>query len=64
VTPAERDVIETAVRDLEAACDGTDHNRIRELTEALDKVTTPLAHRIMDASIQEALQSRRIEEVG
>ena len=64
VTPAERDVIETAVRDLEAACDGTDHNRVRELTEALDKVTTPLAHRIMDASIQEALQSRRIEEVG
>ncbi len=64
VTPAERDVIETAVRDLEAAFDGSDHNRIRALTEALDKTTTPLAHRIMDASIREALQTRRIEDVG
>jgi molecular chaperone DnaK len=64
VTPAEREVVEAAVRDLEAAFDGPDHNRIRELTEALDKTTTPLAHRIMDASIQEALQSRRIEDVG
>jgi hypothetical protein len=42
---------------------GTDYNRIRDLTDELNRVTTPLAQRIMDTSIKEALERKRVEDV-
>ena len=53
----------TAIRALQESKEGEDYNRIRDLTDALSEVTTPFAQRIMDASIQEALQQKRLSEI-
>jgi len=63
VDDAERAAIEAAIQPLEVAMHGTDYNRIRDLTDELNTVTAPLAQRIMDASIKEALEHKRVEEV-
>jgi Fe-S protein assembly chaperone HscA len=60
----ERLAIDTATAELEAAMAATDYNRIRDLTDALNRVTTPVAQRIMDASIKEALERKRVEDVA
>ena len=59
----ERAAIDAAITQLEAAMAATDYNRIRDLIDELNRVTTPLAQRIMDTSIKEALERKRIEEV-
>jgi molecular chaperone DnaK len=59
----ERARIEAAMAQLESAMQGTDYNHIRDLTEELNRVTTPLAQRIMDVSIKEALERKRVEDV-
>jgi molecular chaperone DnaK len=59
----ERAAIDTALARLEQAMQGTDYNRIRDLTDELNRVTTPLAQRIMDASIKEALERKSVDEV-
>ena len=63
IDAAERDPIDAAIAQLESAMHNTDYNRIRDLTDELNKVTTPLAQRIMDATIKEALERKRIEDV-
>jgi molecular chaperone DnaK len=60
---AERAAIEAALARLAAATQGTDYNHIRDLTDELNRATTPLAQRIMDTSIKEALARKRVEEV-
>ncbi|MBI4516344.1 MAG: Fe-S protein assembly chaperone HscA [Deltaproteobacteria bacterium] len=62
--PDERPAIEAALARLEAAMQGTDYNRIRDLTEELNQATTPLAQRLMDVSIREALEHKRVQEVA
>ena len=53
---------EAAVRDavaaLTEASHGTDYNRIRDVAQALSDVSTPFAHRIMEASIKRALEHK------
>jgi Fe-S protein assembly chaperone HscA len=56
-------LILAAVQDLQNACKGEDYNLIRDLTETLSDATTPLAQRIMDASIQDALGQKRLAEI-
>ncbi len=63
VSAGERSAIDAALARLEAAARQTDYNRIRDLTDELNRATTPLAQRIMDASIKEALEHKRVEEV-
>jgi Fe-S protein assembly chaperone HscA len=60
----ERAGVEATVAQLETAMQGTDYNHIRDLTDELNRVTTPLAQRIMDASIKEALERKRVEDVA
>jgi Fe-S protein assembly chaperone HscA len=55
--------VRATIQDLQQAKAGADYNRIRDLTDALNTVTTPLAQRIMDTSIQEALRQKRLSEV-
>ena len=64
VEDAERSSIEAALRVLESAMQATDYNRIRDLTDELNRVTAPLAQRIMDASIKEALERKRVEDIA
>jgi molecular chaperone DnaK (HSP70) len=59
----ERAAIASVIARLEAAMRGTDYNHIRDLTEELNRSTTPLAQRIMDASIKEALERKHVEEI-
>ena len=49
--------------ELRAARTDTDYNRIRDLIDALNTLTTPFAQRIMDASIKQALETKRVEEL-
>lgn len=59
----ERARIGASMARLEAAVPETDYNRMRDLTEELNQATTSLAQRIMDSSIKEALELKRVEEV-
>ncbi|MBM4243329.1 MAG: molecular chaperone DnaK [Deltaproteobacteria bacterium] len=61
---AERATIERAASALREACTGTDHNRIRDLIEALNEAGRPFAQRIMDASIKVALESKSAYELA
>jgi len=59
----EREAVDAAMAHLESVMSNTDYNQIRDVTDELNKVTTPLAQRIMDATIKEALKSKRIDDV-
>ena len=61
---SERAVIDRAAAELREACSGRDHNRIRDLVEALNEASRPFAQRIMDASIKVALESRSAYEIA
>ena len=61
---AERERIETGARELKAACEGRDYNRIRDLIERLNEASTEFAQRIMDLSIKAALERRHVEELA
>jgi molecular chaperone DnaK len=63
VDEPERPAIDAAIASLQAAMQETDYNRIRDLTDELNKVTTPLAQRIMDTSIKAALERKPVEDV-
>jgi molecular chaperone DnaK len=62
--PGERPAIEAAMARLESAMRETDYNRIRELSDELNRLTTPMAQRLMDASIREALDHRRVDDIA
>jgi len=64
VTAAERAAIDAAIARLEGAMRDTDYNRIRDLTDELNQATTPLAERIMDESIKQALEQKRVEDIA
>jgi molecular chaperone DnaK (HSP70) len=55
--------IREAVAALREVRAGTDRNRIRECTVALNQTTAALAERMMDAALREALASRRAAEI-
>jgi molecular chaperone DnaK (HSP70) len=63
VSASEQTAIDAALARLEAAMRETDYNRIRDLTDELNRATAPLAQRIMDESIKKALEHKRVEEV-
>jgi Fe-S protein assembly chaperone HscA len=60
----ERATIDRAASDLRTAVAGSDHNRIRDLVEALNEASRPFAQRIMDASIKAALESKSADEIA
>ena len=62
-TAEERVAIDAAMARLEEGMRATDHNRIRDLVEELNHVSLPLAQRIMDHSIKEALEHKSVDEV-
>jgi molecular chaperone DnaK (HSP70) len=62
-TAEERATIEGARAALQAARAGADRDRIRDLTIALNEATAPLADRMMEAAIKEAVTSRRADRL-
>ncbi len=63
MTGEEKAAVATAVANLETVMAGADYNHIRDVTDELKRVTEPLAHRIMESAIKEALEHRSIEEI-
>ena len=59
----ERASIETALATLRAARPGTDRDEIREWTIALNQATAPLADRMMEAAIKDAVTSKRADRL-
>jgi molecular chaperone DnaK len=55
--------IEAARAELRTARAGTDRDRIRELTTALNQVTAPFADRLMEAAIKDAVTSKRADRL-
>jgi molecular chaperone DnaK len=55
--------IEQARAELRTARAGTDRDRIRELTTALNQVTAPLADRLMETAIKDAVTSKRADRL-
>jgi Fe-S protein assembly chaperone HscA len=55
--------IRAALAALDGASTGSDYNHMRELIDALNTVSTPLAQRIMAASLRQALEHRAVSEV-
>ena len=59
----ERARIEAALAALRAARAGTDRDEIREQTIALNQATAPLAERMMEAAIKDAVTSKRADRL-
>src|SRR5258705_346466 len=55
--------IEPARTSLRTARAGTDRDQIRELTTALNQVTAPLADRLMETAIKDAVTSKRADRL-
>ena len=62
VTLSERAKIQEAVNALEESCRGEDAGRIRDMVDALNEVTMPLAERMMDNVLKSALENKRVSE--
>ncbi len=62
VSPEERAKIQEAVSALEEACRGEDAGLIRDMVDALNEVTMPLAERMMDNVLKSALENKRVSE--
>jgi molecular chaperone DnaK len=63
VTEEELKSIHAAVADLRKAMAGSDHRAIRDAIESLNKASYPLAERIMNATLQEALKDKKLSEI-
>jgi molecular chaperone HscA len=61
--PGERDSIRAALEGLAAAARTSDPDAIRVSTEALEKITGPLAERRMNDAIARAIAGRAVDEV-
>ncbi len=62
ISPGERAKIQEAVNALEIACRGEGAGSIRDMVDALNEVTMPLAERMMDNVLKSALENKRASE--
>ena len=62
VSPSERAKIQEAVSALEESCRGEDPGMVRDMVDALNEVTMPLAERMMDYVLKSALENKRVSE--
>ena len=63
VAPEERERIEAALAVLRTVREGTDRDQIRERTIELNQATAPLAERMMEAAIKDAVTSQRADRL-
>ena len=61
VPPDERASIQEQMKRLEMAMEGTDGRTVRDETTKLDQVTRPLAERLMNHSVQDALGGKTVD---
>lgn len=63
ITKEESDSINSMLKDLKAAIEAKNTELVKQIQERLDKETEPLAHRIMDDSINKALKDKSLQEL-
>lgn len=63
ITKEENEMIASMLTDLKAAIDAKNTEMIKQLQDKLDEETTPLAQRIMDDSINNALKDKSLMEL-
>ena len=63
VTADELEGIRRAVAELKQTMAGDDHRTIRQAIEALNKASYPLAERLMDHTLQEALKDKKLSQI-
>jgi molecular chaperone DnaK (HSP70) len=63
VAPEERERIEAALAVLRMVREGSDRDQIRERTIELNQATAPLAERMMEAAIKDAVTSKRADRL-
>ncbi|MBS1515418.1 MAG: Fe-S protein assembly chaperone HscA [Bacteroidetes bacterium] len=63
ITKEESDIINSMLRELKAAIEAKNTELVKQIQERLDKETEPLAHRIMDDSINKALKDKSLQEL-
>jgi molecular chaperone DnaK len=63
VTAEELGEIRRAVAELKQTMTGDDHRVIRQAIEALNKASYPLAERLMDHTLQEALKDKKLSQI-
>jgi Fe-S protein assembly chaperone HscA len=63
ITKEEVDNINSMLKDLKAAIEAKNTELVKQIQERLDKETEPLAHRIMDDSINKALKDKSLQEL-
>ncbi len=61
---SEQDAITNVLNDLKATVDSKDRQRIAELTEKANELTTTFAQNVMNTAVQKALQQKRINELA
>ena len=63
ITKEESDIINSMLRELKAEIEKKNTELVKQIQERLDKETEPLAHRIMDDSINKALKDKSLQEL-
>jgi hypothetical protein len=63
VPEQERIAIQSAISTLREALEGTDYKSIRAFGDVLNQASTPLAERIMNRALGEALEGKNLGEV-
>ncbi|MBX7047030.1 MAG: Fe-S protein assembly chaperone HscA [Ignavibacteria bacterium] len=63
ITREESENINSLLSDLKAAIEAKNTELVKQIQEKLDKETEPLAHRIMDDSINKALKDKSLQEL-
>ncbi len=61
---SEQDAITNVLNDLKVTVDSKDRQRIAELTEKANELTTTFAQNVMNTAVQKALQQKRINELA
>ena len=61
--PEELAVIQASLDQLKSVKEGDDHRAIRAQISEVEKTTHHLAEVLMDASLKEALESKKVSEV-
>jgi molecular chaperone DnaK len=63
ITPDELDTIRQSVAALKQVMTQGDHRKIRQAIEELNKTSYPLAERLMNHSLQEALKDKKLSQI-
>lgn len=63
ITKEESESINSMLKDLKAAIEAKNTELVKQIQENLDKKTEPLAHRIMDDSINKALKDKSLQDL-